>query len=86
MSHDMGILETKRPEFDELLTKIAKYALEFDIKSPLAYETARYCLMDTIGCGLLALNFPACTKLLGPVVEVRSFVLWVRRFPGQAIS
>ena len=49
---DMGILESKRPEFDELLTKIAKYADEFEITSDLALETARYCLMDTIGCGL----------------------------------
>ncbi len=53
---DMGILEAKRPEFDELLTKIAKYADEFEITSDLALETARYCLMDTIGCGLLALK------------------------------
>lgn len=66
---DMGILEAKRPEFDELLTKIAKYADEFEITSDLALETARYCLMDTIGCGLLALKYPACTKLLGPSVE-----------------
>ncbi len=84
MSHDMGILETKRPEFDELLTKIAKYALEFDIKSPLAYETARYCLMDTIGCGLLALNFPACTKLLGPVVEGAEFRPLGAKIPGTS--
>ena len=84
MSHDMGILETKRPEFDELLTKIARYALEFDIKSPLAYETARYCLMDTIGCGLLALNFPACTKLLGPVVEGAEFRPLGAKIPGTS--
>ena len=69
MSNDMGILEAKRPEFDELLTKIAKYADEFDIKSDLAMQTAKYCLMDTIGCGILALKYPACTKLLGPSVE-----------------
>ena len=73
MSTAMGILDAKRPEFDELLTKIAKYACEYEIKSDLAHETARYCLMDTIGCGLLALNFPACTKLLGPVVEGAEF-------------
>lgn len=73
MSNDMGILEAKRPDFDELLTKIARYASDFEIKSDLAYETAKYCLMDTIGTGLLALNFPACTKLLGPVVEGAEF-------------
>lgn len=80
----MGILETKRPEFDELLTKIARYALEYEINSPLAYETARYCLMDTIGCGLLALNFPACTKLLGPVVEGAEFRPLGAKIPGTS--
>ena len=40
----------------------------YEINSPLAYETARYCLLDTLGCGLQALDFPACTKLLGPLV------------------
>ncbi|RDU59387.1 2-methylcitrate dehydratase [Helicobacter marmotae] len=84
MSADMGILETKRPEFDELLTKIARYALEYEINSPLAYETARYCLMDTIGCGLLALNFPACTKLLGPVVEGAEFRPLGAKIPGTS--
>ncbi len=84
MSVDMGILETKRPEFDELLTKIAKYALEYEINSPLAYETARYCLMDTIGCGLLALNFPACTKLLGPVVDGAEFRPLGAKIPGTS--
>lgn len=84
MSVDMGILETKRPEFDELLSKIARYALEFEINSPLAYETARYCLMDTVGCGLLALNFPACTKLLGPVVEGAEFRPLGAKIPGTS--
>lgn len=66
---DMGILETKRPEFDKALTDIAKYAVEHTITSKEAYTTACYCLMDTVGCGLLALKYPQCTKLLGPVVE-----------------
>jgi 2-methylcitrate dehydratase len=57
-----------RPPFDPLLTQIADYACNTRIESPEAYDTARYCLMDTLGCGLLALKFPACTKLLGPVV------------------
>ena len=57
-----------RPKPDVVLTKIADYATQFDIKSKEAYETARYCLMDTLGCGLEALEFPACTKLLGPIV------------------
>lgn len=84
MSNDMGILDAKRPEFDELLTKIARYASEFEIKSDLAYETAKYCLMDTIGTGLLALNFPACTKLLGPVVEGAEFRPLGAKIPGTS--
>lgn len=57
-----------RPEFDQVLLDIADYALQYKVQSDLAYETARYCLLDTLGCGLQALDFPACTKLLGPVV------------------
>jgi len=57
-----------RPAPDELLVKIADYVCDFKITSDEAYNTARYCLMDTLGCGLLALKYPACTKLLGPVV------------------
>src|SRR6266516_5899815 len=57
-----------RPPFDSLLEAIADYAANTPIASPEAYETARYCLMDTLGCGLLALRYPSCTKLLGPVV------------------
>src|SRR5213079_3416567 len=57
-----------RPKPDKVLTLIADYATKFDIKSAEAYETARYCLMDTLGCGLEALEYPACTKLLGPIV------------------
>ncbi len=59
---------TARPKFDELLVQIADYVCDFPIKSGEALQTARHCLMDTLGCGLLALNYPACTKLLGPVV------------------
>jgi 2-methylcitrate dehydratase len=57
-----------RPPFDQPLIDIADYALNYQITSDLAYETARYCLLDTLGCGLQALDFPACTKLLGPLV------------------
>src|SRR6202044_1047770 len=56
-----------RPPFDQPLIDIVDYALNYKIESPLAYETARYCLLDTLGCGLQALEFPACTKLLGPL-------------------
>src|SRR5438105_1658337 len=61
-------LSNVRPKPDKVLTLIADYATKFDIKSRQAYETARYCLIDTLGCGLEALEYPACTKLLGPIV------------------
>ena len=57
-----------KPEYDRALCDIADYVLNEDIASTEAYETARLCLMDTLGCGMLALNFKECTKLLGPVV------------------
>jgi 2-methylcitrate dehydratase len=57
-----------RPPFDQPLIDIVDYVLHYEITSDLAYETARYCLIDTLGCGLQALDFPACTKLLGPIV------------------
>lgn len=60
---------TLRPEPDKVLQDIANYVHGYKIDSPLAFETARLCLIDTIGCGLEALRFPECTKLLGPVVE-----------------
>jgi len=58
-----------RPDYDQVLQDIADYVLHYDIQSQEAWETARYCLMDTLGCGLLALRFPECTKHLGPLVE-----------------
>jgi len=58
-----------RPKPDRVLELIASYARDFPIKSAEAYATARYCLMDTLGCGFEALEYPACTKLLGPVVR-----------------
>jgi 2-methylcitrate dehydratase len=57
-----------RPDPDKVLVDIAEYVLEFEVTSQEAYNTARLCLMDTLGCGLEALSYPACTKLLGPVV------------------
>ena len=53
---------------DSLLIEIAEYVSNSKIESELAFSTARNCLIDTIGCGLLALTFPACTKMLGPIV------------------
>ena len=57
-----------RPDPDKVLTDIADYVAGYRIDSAEAYDTARYCLMDTLGCGLEALSYPACTKLMGPVV------------------
>ncbi|PXX99750.1 2-methylcitrate dehydratase [Halomonas sp. LBP4] len=58
-----------RPDYDVELQRIADYVLEYRIESAEALDTARNCLMDTLGCGLLALRFPECTKHLGPLVE-----------------
>src|SRR6266481_4125770 len=57
-----------RPAFDPLLQEIADYTISPEINSAEAYDTARHCLMDSLGCAVLALNYPACTKLLGPTV------------------
>jgi len=58
-----------RPTPDKVLVDIVDYVTQYKIKSKDAYETARYCLMDTLGCGFEALEYPACTKLLGPIVQ-----------------
>src|SRR5687767_10361044 len=67
MSHH-DIRSAERPEPDRVLVDIARYARDARIASDVAYETARYCLMDTLACGFQALAFPACTRMLGPVV------------------
>ena len=54
--------------YDQAIIDIVDYALNYQITSPVAYETAWNCFMDTLGCGLEALEYEACTKLLGPVV------------------
>src|SRR6202050_649606 len=58
----------QRPQPDAALSAIARYARDFTVASEVAYDTARYCLMDTLACGFQALKYPACRKLLGPVV------------------
>jgi len=58
-----------RPKPDQVLVDIADYVSKYKVKSKEAYDTARYCLLDTLGCGFEALEYPACTKLLGPVVQ-----------------
>jgi 2-methylcitrate dehydratase len=61
-------ISNARPKPDKVLTDIADYVTKYPVTSAEAYATARYCLMDTLGCGLEALEYPACTKLLGPIV------------------
>src|SRR5580700_9340179 len=65
-SHDVKSAE--RPAPDAALTSIAEYAKSYRVTSAVAYDTARYCLLDTLACGFQALQYPACTRLLGPVV------------------
>jgi 2-methylcitrate dehydratase len=65
-THDFK--SAQRPDPDPALVAIAEYAKNYQVRSEQAYETARYCLMDTLACGFQALKYPACTRLLGPVV------------------
>jgi 2-methylcitrate dehydratase len=61
--------QNDRPSFDAVLIDIADYVMDYEVDSTEAYQTARYCLMDTLACGILALKFKACTDLLGPQVD-----------------
>jgi 2-methylcitrate dehydratase len=63
-----ALISNVRPTPDRALADIADYVLDYAIESRLAFATARHCLIDTLGCGLEALEYPACTKLLGPIV------------------
>jgi len=60
--------DNARPLPDALLVSIANYVMRENLDSELAYTTARYCLMDSLGCAILALQYPACTALLGPII------------------
>jgi 2-methylcitrate dehydratase len=61
-------ITNERPNPDKVLADIVDYVLNFEIKSEEAWRTAQYCLLDTLGCGFQALAYPACTKLLGPII------------------
>ena len=65
---NLDIRSAKRADWDHALVDIADYVCNYEIDSELAFETAHYCLMDTLACGFQALDYPACTKLMGPVV------------------
>ena len=58
-----------RPDYDDVIKDIAEYVTSYNVESKEAIDTARNCLIDSIGCGLLALQFKECTKHLGPIVE-----------------
>ena len=77
--------QNDRPEYDPVIKKIAEYVLNYNVESSDAIETAKNCLIDSIGCGLLALKFPACTKHLGPMVE-GTIVPFGVRVPGTNYS
>ena len=64
-----GSISTEIQQYNQVILDIVDYVLGFEIASELAYTTARHCLIDTLGCGLEALEYPACTKLLGPIVQ-----------------
>jgi 2-methylcitrate dehydratase len=57
-----------RPAPDEIIVEIAAYAADYVPESQEAFETARYDLLDSLGCGLLALRYPDCVRRLGPIV------------------
>ena len=79
-----AVLDARRPDFDQVIQDIVDYVMTYDVtRSEEAMETARYCWMDTIGCGLFALNYPACTKMLGPVVPGAGMVNGAR-VPGTS--
>ena len=63
-----SITTPSNQEFDQEIIEIVDYVRDFQITSEVAYETAFNCLLDTIGCGLEALEYEACRKLLGPIV------------------
>jgi 2-methylcitrate dehydratase len=66
MSNNFELNE--RPSPDKEMVAIADYVMDYEVDSATALETARFCLMDTLGCGLLAQKFPECSKHLGPIV------------------
>lgn len=74
-----------RPDPDPELAIIADYVLRSDVGSDEAFDTARYCLMDSLGCALLALRYPACRRHLGPIVPGTVVPNGVR-VPGTAFQ
>ena len=81
--HD--IRSAERPEPDRVLVDIARYARDARITSGVAYETARYCLLDTLACGFQALAFPACARMLGCQL-VPGAGHWVQQEQPEAVT
>ncbi len=65
---NIDIRSAQRPDFDAPIMAVAEYVSDFEIRSEEAYSTARYMLMDSLGCAMLAMKFPECVKHLGPIV------------------
>lgn len=61
-------VRSQQIEFDKVISDIVDYVMNYPIISDLAYDTAYHCLLDTLGCGMESLEYPACKKLLGPIV------------------
>lgn len=61
-------VSSQKIEFDKVISDIVDYVMDYPILSDLAYDTAYHCLLDTLGCGMESLEYPACKKLLGPIV------------------
>ena len=80
---NFDIRSTKRTQSDDVLVRIAEFVCSDAAHSSLAYETAHYCLMDTLACGFQALDYPACTKMLGPIVPGATLVGGAR-VPGTS--
>ncbi|WP_313952286.1 bifunctional 2-methylcitrate dehydratase/aconitate hydratase [Accumulibacter sp.] len=78
-------IPANRPEPDQVLVDIADYVLDFKVESGAAYNTARYCLIDALGCAMEALAYPACTRLLGPLVP-GTVVPHGARVPGTSFQ
>ena len=81
----IGIRTAERPDYDQVLVDIADYVCNYEIESNEAYATARYCLMDSLACAMLAMKFPGCTRLLGPMVP-GSEMPGGARVPGTAFE
>ncbi len=82
---DCYVEDNVKPAYDTVMVDIVDYVLDAKIESATAYETARLCLMDSLGCGILALNFPECVKLLGPIVPGATLAQGAR-VPGTSFE